>query len=166
MRPEGDSDAARTATILRRSVTQLARRLRRERGEHGLSSSTIAVLAHLARSPYLIASALAALQQVQPQSLTRLLAELERDGLIHRQPDETDRRQARISITASGRELLIRDARRQDAWLGAAISAGLTPEERDLLAIAARLMERLSGALAPRAEEPQRDEPRGPVDCS
>jgi DNA-binding MarR family transcriptional regulator len=159
MRPERDIAAAKTATVLRRSVTQLARRLRGERGDHGLSAGTLAVLGHLARSQYLIASELAALQRVQPQSLTRLLAELEQSGLIHRQPDEADRRQARITITAAGRELLVRDARRQDAWLGTAIEASLTAEERDLLALAARLMDRLSGAAPPRGPEAPGEEP-------
>ena len=62
-----------------------------------------------------ITTALAALEHVQPQSMTRILNDLETSGLIVREPDSSDRRQLRLDITSQGRALLMEDARRQDA---------------------------------------------------
>jgi len=90
------------------------------------------------------ASALAGLEHIQPQSITRILNDLEAGELIHREQDQTDRRQFRLEITPKGRALLIEDARRKDAWLADVMTAALTEAERDLLRIAARLLDRLS----------------------
>ena len=144
-------DVEPVATMVRRSVTRLARRLRVERADHGVPSSSLSVLAHLLRSGALTASALACLEHVQPQSMSRVLNDLEADGLLLREPDEADRRRTRLVITQKGRALLIEDARRKDAWLAGVLSAALTEAERDILRIAARLLDRVSdyGAAAP-----------------
>ena len=138
-----DSEAHNVATMVRRSVTRLARRLRVERMDHGVPSSGLSVLAHLLRSGTLTATALAALEHVQPQSMTRILKDLEAGGLIVREPDETDRRQVRLDITSNGRALLIDDARRQDAWLARVLTAGFSEAEQDVLRIAARLLDQI-----------------------
>ena len=119
------SDDTPTATRLRRSVTSLGRRLRLARASHGVSSSGLGVLAHLLRSGALTATAIAARERVQPQSLTRILNDLESGEFLHRLPDATDRRRTRLEITAKGRSLLIDDARLKDEWLAKALS-GLT----------------------------------------
>ena len=136
--------AENAATAIRRSVTRLARRLRLERVPHGVSASKLIVLGHLLRNGVTTAKELAALEHVQPQSLTRILVELERARLIHREQAETDRRQVHITITQNGRDLLVRDAERQDEWLGRVMAAVLTDAERDVLSIAGRLLTRLS----------------------
>ena len=51
------------------------------------------------------AARLAKAERLQPQSLSRLIAQLERDGLIKRRPGEQDRRTLILEITAAGREL-------------------------------------------------------------
>jgi DNA-binding MarR family transcriptional regulator len=132
------------AIEVRRSVTRLARRLRAERVDHGVPSSHVSVLGHLLRCGTLTASAIAELERVQPQSVTRILAELESGGLIRRDKGTVDRRQFLITITEAGRDLLVRDAQRQDSWLAATIGTQLTEAERDLLGIAARLLARLA----------------------
>jgi DNA-binding MarR family transcriptional regulator len=148
------------ATLLRRSVSRLARRLRAERGDSGVPASGLAILARLLRSGGATASALAALERVQPQSMTRVLNDLDAAGLISREPDAADRRQSRLRLTAKGRDLLIEDARRKDAWLARALVAELTEAERELLRIAARLMDRLAdvGETDPPGEETPKSE--------
>jgi DNA-binding MarR family transcriptional regulator len=141
------------ATGVRRSVTRLARRLRLERVRHGVSASRLIVLGHLLRNGVTTAKELAALENVQPQSLTRILLDLEKARLIHRTQAEVDRRQVHIEITQNGRELLVRDAERQDEWLGQAMATVLTEAERDLLDIAARLLNRLSDQPATRKDD-------------
>jgi len=139
-----NSEAHNVATMVRRSVTRLARRLRVERMDHGVPLSGLSVLAHLLRSGTLTATALAALEHVQPQSITRILNDLETAGLIVREPDSSDRRQLRLDITSKGRALLMEDARRQDAWLAAVLMAELTEAEQAVLRIAAQLLDRIS----------------------
>lgn len=92
------------------------------------------------------ATALAAAEHIQPQSLTRLLARLERDGLITRRADTVDRRQLLIEITEHGREVLIEDTSRREAWLADAMADHLTSTERELLRLASTLLERLADA--------------------
>ena len=139
-----DSEAHNVATMVRRSVTRLARRLRVERMDHGVPLSGLSVLAHLLRLGTLTATALAALEHVQPQSITRILNDLETGGLIVREPDSSDRRQLRLDITSEGRALLMEDARRQDAWLAGVLMADLTEAEQGVLRIAAQLLDRIS----------------------
>jgi len=144
------------ANALRRSTAALSRRLRAMRADHGVRASTLAVLGWLRRSHApLTATRLAELERLQPQSLTRIIAELDAGGLIRRREDETDRRQLLIEITAKGDDLLVEDARRQNQWL-AQVMQRLTPAERDILSIAAGLIEQLAAEESP----PSRSDPK------
>ena len=62
---------------MRVSVMRLSRRLRTERADHGLSLTQIATLATLDRHGSLTPRELADHEQVQPPSMTRILAGLE-----------------------------------------------------------------------------------------
>ena len=83
---------------------------------------------------------------VQPQSLTRVLTELTESGLISRSVHPDDGRQSLIALTEAGRRALSGDMRSRDEWLQEAMSA-LTQTERDLLAVAAALMERMADGV-------------------
>jgi DNA-binding MarR family transcriptional regulator len=134
------------ARAVRRGTTELYRRLRPERMSHGLSPAKLSILGRLTLSGPLTVTALAAKERVQPQSLTRTLADLEASKLIVRRQDRVDRRQSLTEITAQGEDLLRNDAQRQAAWLAVAMSSALTPVERDLLCLAAKLMRKLADA--------------------
>lgn len=140
-----DEEDVKAATKVRRSVTHLARRLRGLRSDHGISGSKLAILGWLFReSKPMTATELARLERLQPQSLTRIIAELDEQRLIGRTPAEEDRRQILIEITQAGRELLVVDAYRQNQWLAETMAATLTRAEREILAIAAGLLEKLA----------------------
>jgi DNA-binding MarR family transcriptional regulator len=154
--PLESEEIVHAARALRRGVTELNRRLRAERLGHGLSPSKLSVLGRLALGGPLTATALAAKERVQPQSLTRTLADLEESKLIGRRQDQIDRRQSLIEITPLGEDLLKKDARRQASWLAVAMSSALTPAERELLRLAAQLMRQLAEAevqIAPERAE-------------
>jgi len=147
--PEGEAlhhreNVLADASILRRGVTRFARRLRSERSEPGLSLSKLSILSRLHWAGSLTATDLAGYEQLQPQSLTRLLADLEHRNYILRQRDKTDRRQMFIQITPAGREILARGARQQDSWLANAMVSSLTQAERGILSVAAELLEQLA----------------------
>lgn len=158
MMPPGNlsesTEVIAAARALRRGTTELYRRLRAERMGHGLSPSKLSILGRLALSGPLTASALAAKERVQPQSLTRTLADLEESKLIVRRQDAVDRRQSLNEITSAGEDLLKNDARRQATWLALAMSAVLTPAEREVLRVAAQLMRQLSDADVSRVLNP------------
>jgi len=142
------------ARVLRWGITELYRRLRSERVGHGLSATKLSILGRLALSGPLTVTALAVQERVQPQSLTRTLADLEESKLIVRRQDQVDRRQSLTEITQLGADLLKNDARRQATWLALAMSSVLTPAERELLRVAAQLMRQLADADVSRVLNP------------
>lgn len=127
-----------------RAVLSLGRRLRAERGEGAVSLSGIAILATLHRFGAMPAARLAERERLQPQSLTRIVASLESQGLIERRRSEEDRREIVIAITAGGREALADDMSRRRAWLDRAMAQAVTPAEREVLQAAAQIMLKLA----------------------
>ncbi|MCX3059867.1 MarR family winged helix-turn-helix transcriptional regulator [Streptomyces beihaiensis] len=130
---------------LRRGVVRLGRRLRQERAEGALSANKLGVLGHLRRNGPATPGAIAVAERQRPQSLTRVFAELEQDGLIERGPGAADRRQALLSLTDLGRQALDTDTGERDMWLADALDR-LNETEREVLRLAGRLMDRLADA--------------------
>jgi DNA-binding MarR family transcriptional regulator len=135
-----------TARAVRRATQRLSRRLQLQRAPDGLSLTKISLLGHLARNGPMTAGALAAADRLQPQSVTRVLAELEADGHITRLLNPTDKRQRVFAISDAGRLALRQDMRLRDKWLASVMHAELTPAERDTVLHAAAILERLADA--------------------
>jgi DNA-binding MarR family transcriptional regulator len=132
------------ASQLRVSVMRLARRLRNERDpENPLGVGAISVLGVLLREGESTIGQLAARERVQPPSMTRTVNCLVDDGYAVRRPSDTDGRSTLIAISDKGRQTLLADRRRRDAWLNRQLK-NLTPDERDLLRQVAPLIERLA----------------------
>jgi DNA-binding MarR family transcriptional regulator len=129
---------------VRRGASRLARRLRLERPADSISLTKLAVLAHLRRWGAATPGELAAAEHLQPQSLTRVLADLQAEGMLTRHRDERDRRQYVLEITPMGSLALARDMDGRDEWLAEAMRE-LTETERQVLYLAGTLMDRLSG---------------------
>jgi DNA-binding MarR family transcriptional regulator len=133
------------ANGVRRAITTLARRLRKQRLDHGVSAARLSLLGRLLRAGKpMTATELARGERLQPQSLTRIIADLDERGLIRRQHDSIDRRQLLLEITPRGRDLLVVDASRQNEWLARTMASQLNDAERELLRFAAKLLERLA----------------------
>jgi DNA-binding MarR family transcriptional regulator len=151
-RLEPSARTLRTATSVRRAGSLLQRRLRRE-GSEALTPGRASILAHLARADgSLTPGDLAAADGLQPQSVTRLLADLEARSWVSRRRDDRDGRQARIELTPAGRATLARDAEARDRWLAEAITRELSPAERALLRASADLLTRVCERPAPLTE--------------
>ena len=140
--------AARTdaglASQLRLSVMRLRRRLANERHpDNELSLGAMAVLGSLYRHGELSVGELAALELVQPPSMTRTVTCLEELGHVVRRRHETDGRQVVVALTETGTTTVIADRRSRDAWLTRRLS-DLTPHERAVLREAAPILERIS----------------------
>jgi DNA-binding MarR family transcriptional regulator len=137
------------AEEIRRAIFRLARRLRAARPSGGLSPNKLGVLAHLYRRGPATPGALAAAEHQQPQSLTRVFSELEREALIGRRPSGQDRRKLILEITAAGRKALAQDMAARDLWLASALPT-LTEAEQLVLRLAANLIDRIVDADASR----------------
>jgi DNA-binding MarR family transcriptional regulator len=132
------------ASELRLSVMRLARRLRNERQpDNPLSVAAISALGVLFREGECTIGTLAAHERVQPPSMTRTVNCLVEEGYAARRPHETDGRQVLVDLTDKGREILLADRRRRDAWLAQRLRE-LTPDERALLREVAPLLQRLA----------------------
>ena len=138
-----DVDADPLVAILR-GVLWLGRRLRAERPGDKVSLSGISVLSTLRRVGPLSASRLAEEEGLQAQSLTRVLAGLERLRYIERRRSETDRREIIIAVTLPGEAALAEDMRGRREWLARAMAEGLDDAERDALQNAAAAMTKLA----------------------
>ena len=133
------------AGSLRIGVMRLARRLRQERSEHGLTLTQLSALATLDRNGPSTPGELAALEKVQPPSMTRVVGHLEQAGLVVRTPHPSDGRQVLVALTPAARELILETRRRREAWLVEHLGE-LSADERAALRAAAPVIERLAAA--------------------
>lgn len=108
---------AELASQLRYGVGRLARRLRREGAAPGASQPQLSALTTIERHRTMTMGALAAHEQVQPPTMTTIVASLVAEGLVTRTSDPLDRRIAWLVVTPSGRRLLSRRRRNMDAFL-------------------------------------------------
>ena len=129
------------ASRLRLAVTRLARKLRQE-AEPGITPSLLIALSSIDRAGRLTIGALCTAEQVQPPTMSRIVAALVDAGLVIREPDPADRRVAWVRTTPEGAKLLQRSRRRKDAYLAKRIR-GLGPHELAVLEDAAAILERL-----------------------
>jgi DNA-binding MarR family transcriptional regulator len=142
---------AEIATETRRGATRLTSRLRAERSPNALSSNKVGVLGYLYRHGPSTPGVICAAEHQRPQSLTRVFAELQTDGLVARAPSEHDRRESLLDLTPAGREALTSDMAERDRWLASAI-AELSETEALVLRIAGALMDRLADATPTAAQ--------------
>lgn len=130
-----------TARLLRREFDRRTRCV-------GLSRAKWSVLAHLSRNEGIRQAALAEILDISPITLTRHLDRLEREGLVERRADPTDRRAYRLFLTpqagpAIEQLRLLADQTRADAL------AGLDERERAELM---RLLQKVNRNLSLDAE--------------
>jgi DNA-binding MarR family transcriptional regulator len=122
---------------------RLHRRLRVEARDE-LSPTLVSALVSIERHGPLTLGRLAELERVTPPSITRVVAKLERSGLVTREVDASDRRVSRVGITPEGTGLLQRSRRRKAAYLAQRLDT-LAPSDlaavRDALPILERLLE-------------------------
>ncbi len=136
-RPTDEELAAR----LRVAVTHLNRRLRQQ-SLAGLSPAQASALGTVNRRDAPTLGEVAAAEQVQPPTATRLVSSLEDAGLVTRVNDDVDRRVVRVKITAEGRRALERIRTLKNAYLHRRLAA-LDPADRKLADALTTLLEHL-----------------------
>ncbi|HEY4024668.1 MAG TPA: MarR family transcriptional regulator, partial [Pseudonocardiaceae bacterium] len=93
------------AADTRRAMVRLSRRMRAQRAPDSLSLNKVSVLAHLYHHGPSTPGEITVAERQRPQSLTRVFAELERDGLIVREAHPEDGRSSVVTLTPRGKTL-------------------------------------------------------------
>lgn len=135
-------DLRRMVTDLILVIGQLSRRLRSEANPSELTLSQMSALARLEQIGPMTTAELARAESMKPQSMGTILAGLEQEALVAREPHPTDGRQVLFAVTASGLEQRRRRHLAKRDWLVAA-AAQFDPAEREALAAAIPLIRRI-----------------------
>jgi DNA-binding MarR family transcriptional regulator len=136
--PQGREEVA---SRLRVAVNRLQRRLRQE-SLGGLSPGQASALGSVRRLGHPTLGELAAVEQVQPPSMTRIVAALAEAGMVRREADPSDRRSARVRITPAGERALERMRTAKTAFLLRRLSE-LSADEQQHAAELVTLLEHL-----------------------
>jgi DNA-binding MarR family transcriptional regulator len=131
------------ASRLRLSINRLHRLLRQE-ALAGLSPAQASALASVNRLGSPTLGELASIEQVQPPTMTKIVATLADGGMVTRVTDAADRRSARVSVTPAGKKSLERIRTLKNAFLTRRL-AELSPEEQAGAADLVALLEHLVG---------------------
>lgn len=137
------TDSLEVAVALHRAAIRLLRMMRVADAETGVSPPKLSALSVLAFGGPQSLSGLARAEQVTAATMSRLVSDLEADGLVAKRADRADRRGVRIEVTERGRVLMEEGRRKRLALLTARLRA-LTRAERALLADAAAVMLRVA----------------------
>jgi DNA-binding MarR family transcriptional regulator len=135
-------DALELANELRPVLLRLARELRKETEQFGVTSRQVTLLWLVRQSPGLSLRELAAEEGISPPALSGYVDRLERQGLLERVRSAEDRRRVGLAVTPAGARLLRRVRERRTAWLAERL-AGLEPGELDAIATAVEPLRRL-----------------------
>ena len=136
------------ANRLHSAAIHLLRRLRRQDEAMGLSQARASALSVVVFGGPVTIGDLAHAEHVSAPTMTRLVIGMERDGLVRRQSDASDGRIVWLKPTTKGTRILHEGRRRRVAALAEQL-ATLTERDRQTLASASQILERLLRA-APR----------------
>ena len=134
------------ADALHSAAIHLLRGVRKEDERTGVGPARLSALSVLVFAGPMRLGALARIEQVKPPTMTKVIAGLEASGLVRRRADAKDARAVRLEATRRGTTLLHEGRRRRVERLSAALQA-LAPEEVDILARAAAIIERVSPTI-------------------
>jgi DNA-binding MarR family transcriptional regulator len=122
-------------TRTRLAVLRVSRRLRQQVSP-GITPSQQSALAAIEHRGPLTLGELAAYENVQPPSITRIVGNLEATGLVERTSDESDRRVSLVQITDAGHDELGAIRSQRNAWLAQRLA---TLDDDDLAQLRAAL---------------------------
>lgn len=139
------SDSLEVAARLHKAAIRLLRMVRAADDESGVSAAKLSALSVLAFAGPQSLGSLAGAEQVTAATMSKLVSDLEAEGLVAKRANAEDKRGVRIEVTARGRALMER-ARAQRLALLQRRLATLSAAERAHLNAAAALIGRLVDA--------------------
>lgn len=138
--PKTEIDTLAVADALRPTLLQIGRELRREARAVGVSPEQVGLLVAIKHYRGIGVRELAARERISPAAMSNHIHRLERDGLVARTPDESDRRRVGLTLTDEGQRVLRRVRSRRTAWL----ASRLAELDGDALAAVAAAVEPLA----------------------
>ncbi|MFE0748437.1 MarR family winged helix-turn-helix transcriptional regulator [Gordonia sp. NPDC058843] len=139
--PYGDGSLSGDLSL---AVVRLARRLRGRRENKLVSLTQLSALNTLHHEGPMTPGALAAAERVRPPSMTRVIASLSDLGMIKREPHPTDGRQAIVTLSPEGVDVVIDELAARKAWLSDRL-AELSVDERQILGEAVQIVNKILG---------------------
>ena len=137
-----DTNRVALAQGLRTALGRATRSMRQAGNRRGLTASQTEALGYLHRDGPLTISALAKRAGIRSQSMSATVAALLERGLVTVTPDPGDGRQKVVAVTDEATRLVGESRALRDDWLAQRL-ADLTPAERQVLAEATTLLDRL-----------------------
>ena len=122
------ADPLAVANQLRPVLLRLARELRQETEQLGVTSRQVTLLWLIRSRPGLSLRELAAVERISAPALSGHVDRLVRAGLVERLRDGGDRRRVGLELTEDGTRLLKRVRARRTSWLADRLR-GLEPAE-------------------------------------
>src|SRR5260370_23150613 len=134
------------ADALHSAAIHLLRGVRKEDERTGVGPARLSALSVLVFAGPMRLTELARIEQVKPPTMTKVIAGLEAGGLVRRRADAEDARAVTLEATRRGTKLLQEGRRRRVERLTAALQV-LAPEDVDILARAAAIIDRVSPTI-------------------
>ena len=131
------------AAEIRTVCGKLKRRLRERGGRSDLTPSQVSVLLRLEKDGSATVSSLARAEAMRPQSMSAIVAPLQKAGLVRGAPDPSDGRQTPMSLTPKCLKLLQEGRAARQDWLTTTISQKLSAHEQEKLRAGLELLTRL-----------------------
>ena len=113
----GTGNVATTADRLHSAAIHLLRRVRKEDAIMAEAPARLSALSVLVFGGPMSLGELAAAEQVKPPTMSRVVAGLERNGLVERFADSDDARRVQLCATARGVKLMKQGRRRRIQYL-------------------------------------------------
>ena len=135
------TDPVTLANDLRPTLLKLARHLRREVMDLGVTGSQVTLLVQIAHHPEITIGELAALEGVSAPRMSKAIQDLLLAGLVYRHRG-MDRRCVHVDVTPKGKDVLKAVRRRRTAFLASRLKE-LEPAELEALEAAAGPLKKL-----------------------
>ncbi|MHB1957507.1 MAG: MarR family winged helix-turn-helix transcriptional regulator [Acidobacteriaceae bacterium] len=132
-------DSRNMADQLHSVAIHLLRKLRRQDESRGLNAPRLSALSVIVFGGPITLGNLAAVEQVRPPTMTRIVNALEEQGLVVKKKNVDDGRSTRLSATTAGKKLLIEGRNRRVRSLARQIDA-LSNTEQSILREATRIL--------------------------
>jgi DNA-binding MarR family transcriptional regulator len=140
--PGQDDELLAIADRLHSASIHLLRRVRRQDTQTGLTPARLSALSVIVFGGRMTLGDLAAVEQVRPPTMTRLVEGLEREGLVARERDPKDQRVVWVRATARGARIMFKGRQRRVEALSTLLRP-LDASDRSTLARAADIVERV-----------------------
>ena len=129
---------------LRLVLLRLARRIRTS-SAGSITPSQLAVVATIVRNGPLTVGQIAEREHVRPPSASKIVAALEREGLVERRHDPDDRRRTPIAVTPAGEDYVAAVRAAGRGWIASRLDE-LDADDVELLGRTLPALERLLGS--------------------